>query len=78
MSRVSEQLRVAGETIEDALEQLAEQSDVGAQLLALRMLITTEKQIADDRYETINRKIDQVLEALGTNGSGGKHGTTPG
>jgi hypothetical protein len=45
--------------------------EVQLQLAPVKRHQLTEKQVADDRHETLNRKLDQVLEKLGTNGSGG-------
>jgi hypothetical protein len=45
--------------------------EVQLQLEPLKRHQLAEQKVADDRHETLNRKLDQVLEKLGTNGSGG-------
>lgn len=73
MSRIVDQLAAVGETIEEAVQQAVEGGDVALQLRAIKSQLLTEKVIADDRWETINSKLDRVIELFGTNGSGG-HG----
>ncbi|MBK7865231.1 MAG: hypothetical protein IPJ65_42860 [Archangiaceae bacterium] len=81
MSRVVEGYTALGATIQEALERLADEADAARQVAQLRKTLSIEKTIGDDRWETINRKLDEnnakldrLLLALGTNGTGGSHG----
>lgn len=77
MSRVVEGYTALGATIQEALERLADETDAARQVAQLRKTLSIEKTIGDDRWETINRKLDEnnakldrLLLALGTNGTG--------
>lgn len=64
-----------GQALAREREQQKERDvDLGAQLDAIATQLRTEKRISDDRFETLNSKLDRILAKLTTNGSGGHNG----
>lgn len=84
MSDLLQQFGQLGSSIKSAVEAEVERkaksllvvfsAEVQFHLAPVLAQIQAERRIADDRHETLNQKLDQVLEKLGTNGSGGKNG----
>lgn len=81
MSRITEQLTAAGQSIEDEIRQALDNTDIGMQLRNIRVEVLAEKRLSDDRFETLMKRFDaidaqlhSIAMALSTNGSGGRHG----
>ena len=90
MSALAQQFGQLGESLAQAVEAEVERRarsllgafihEVAVQLEPIRRAQATEKQLADDRLETIMKRFDEQREqlqsiamALSTNGSGGDH-----
>lgn len=83
MSTLAHQFGQLGGSLQQAIEEevarrvsslvAAIGAEVQLQLEPVRRHQLTEKVLADDRHETMWRKLDEISTKLGTNGSGG-HG----
>lgn len=73
-------LLAAALAIQEEERRLGDQ-DLATQLRILTEAIRAERNLNDDRLETVmkgfdgvNARLDAIAKALGTNGSGGSHG----
>lgn len=75
MSDALNRVKAAGGAVAEVLEQHEQKlegiADVGRQVEAIHRQLLTEKQISDDRFETLCKKLDRIAEQLGSNGTGG-------
>jgi hypothetical protein len=72
MSTASDAAKVLAAALDAQDEQRRERdSELAAQMSSVRRELAADRRIGDDRFETLNAKLDRILQKLGTNGSGG-------
>lgn len=75
MSPLANALRDAAEAAaEEHANEKSKDEDLRAMIQGIGRGLAADRQVADDRHETLCRKLDEILKKLGTNGSGGDHG----